>query len=110
MAYETNPGVQIVTRGRVQLTSKVFNFTDRQDLKLTAGYGHRRKDISSEFIKVIARQRLTVTILASLTCEYPILHPDVLCCLWQGPYGCVQENNWTLVTDFKKYWHVTYDL
>ena len=56
MAYELtltcSRCVQTTTRGRVQLTSKVFNFTDRQDLKLTAGYGHRRKDISSEFIKV----------------------------------------------------------
>lgn len=65
-------------RGRVQLSSKVFNFTDNQDMKLTVGYGHKRIGVTSKFT--------------------------------QGVYGSVHENNWSLHTDFKKHWEVTYDL
>jgi len=28
----------------------------------------------------------------------------------EGPYGCIKENNWSLLTDFQKYWTVRYTL
>eukprot|EP00873_Tetraselmis_striata_P002000 jgi/Tetstr1/422264/TSEL_013109.t1 len=75
---EINPAQKVDARGRVEVSTKLMNFTDQQDLKLKLGYGHKRIGVSNQFIK--------------------------------GPYGCVRENNWSLMTDFKDFVEVKYDL
>uniref|UniRef100_A0A061QPX8 Uncharacterized protein n=1 Tax=Tetraselmis sp. GSL018 TaxID=582737 RepID=A0A061QPX8_9CHLO len=75
---DMNKDRKVEKYGRAEVCSKVFNFTNKQDLKLKVGFGHKRIGVSSNFL--------------------------------QGPYGVVQENNWSLLTDFQKYWQVTYRL
>lgn len=75
---EINTNQKVEARGRVELSTKLMNFTDEQDLKLKLGYGHKRIGVSNQFLK--------------------------------GPYGCIRENNWSLMTDFKDFVEVKYDL
>jgi hypothetical protein len=49
---EINTNQKVEARGRVELSTKLMNFTDEQDLKLKLGYGHKRIGVSNQFLKV----------------------------------------------------------
>lgn len=54
----------------MELSQKIFNFTEDQDLRLQLGYDLANKQ----------------------------------------PYGQIRENNWTLNTNFRNTWSISYDL
>jgi len=70
-AYAYAPGRKNhVWKSKVELSQKIFNFTEDQDLRLQLGYDLANKQ----------------------------------------PYGQIRENNWTLNTNFRNTWSISYDL
>lgn len=70
-AYAYAPGRKAhMWKSKLELSQKIFNFTEDQDLRLQLGYDLANKQ----------------------------------------PYGQIRENNWTLNTNFRDTWSISYDL
>ena len=110
---------------KAQISTKIFNFTEDQDLRLKFGVDMMNKESLAE-----ERLRPEIQVLAILECAalsfFLFPPPDFLLLASaslfslslslslsfavQTFYGQVRENNWTFNTDFRGYWGISYDL
>ena len=116
---------QPLGRGHVRLSKSIYNFTERQDVRLAVGYRGTMDDkgnvkgVRLPQALLVSRSYSVVSAtnarsnLQSCTSGWPLhvvlralqlsvgISCRVLLLLLQDYYGQLRENNWALHTDFK---------